>query len=218
MSTVLVEVSNAVPNWHEKFLAHVLPTVQSVASFRFRGLPPVDLEEAISEVVALAMIVFVRLMERGKDPQTFPSRLARYAVLRVKAGRIAGAQDRSRDAMSRLAHRQRGFGVESLDAADRQNGDGWESVLVENWTITPADLAASRIDFREWLGRMKRRRREIAESLAAGYRTEEVAELFRLSRGRVSQMRREFENSWRKYQEDAPSRPEKEKPAGSAAA
>jgi len=206
MSTVLVEVRDAVPGWHEQFLAHVLPTVQSVASFRFRDLPPVDLEEAVSEVVALAMIVFVRLIARGKDPQTFPSRLARFAVLRVKAGRIAGAQDRSRDAMSRLAHRQRGFGVESLDAAARQNGQSWESVLVESWTVTPADLAASRIDFREWLDRMKRRRREIAESLAAGYRTEEVAELFRLSPGRVSQMRREFQNSWRKYQAERPLR------------
>ena len=116
----------------------------------------------------------------AKHPQAFPSRLARYAVLSVKAGRIAGAQI---EAAMRCPDwpSSTGLRVESLDAAARQNGEGWESVLVENWTVTPADLAASRIDFREWLGRMKRRRREIAESLAAGYRTEEVAELFRLS-------------------------------------
>jgi hypothetical protein len=46
--------------------------------------------------------------------------------------------------------------------------------LVDNGRVTPADLAASRIDFREWLGRMQHRRRQIAEMLAAGFGTEEV--------------------------------------------
>jgi len=76
-------------------------------------------------------------------------------------------------------------------------------VLVENRRVTPADTAAARIDFRDWLGRMKHRRREIAEVLAAGHTTSEVAGQFRLSLARVSQMRREFESSWREFQRDA---------------
>jgi len=205
MSTIPVANSgcNAVPDWHYAFLAHILPAVQTLASFRFRNLLPVDREEAIAEAVAVAMIVFVRLVERGKDPQRFPGRLALYAVLRVKAGRIAGAQDRSGDVLSRMARQQRGFIVESLDVCSNPDGSSWQTVLVEDRKSTPADTAASRIDFAAWLGRMKSRRRQIAETLAAGFRTEEVAQLFNLSPGRISQMRREFEVSWHKFQNEA---------------
>jgi hypothetical protein len=37
---------------------------------------------------------------------------------------------------------------------------------------------------------------------SAGYRTEEVAEMFNLSQGRISQLRREFEESWLEFQRD----------------
>jgi DNA-binding transcriptional regulator YiaG len=46
-------------------------------------------------------------------------------------------------------------------------------------------------------------RQAIAESLAAGYRTDEVAEKFSLSPARIAQLRREFEASWRAFQQQA---------------
>jgi len=40
----------------------------------------------------------------------------------------------------------------------------------------------------------------IAKQLALGHRTSQVAERFRLSTGRISQIRRQLESSWRTYQ------------------
>ena len=144
-----------------------------------------------------------RLIERGKNPVAFAGSLARIAVLRVFAGRLSGSSDSSNDVLSRQARQCHGFTVESLDAPVEQTEKTWEMVVVEDKKTTPADVAAARLDIAAWLGGMKDRRREIAESLAAGYRTEEVAEMFQLSAGRVSQLRREFEDSWREFQQDA---------------
>jgi hypothetical protein len=205
MSTIIVAVRgrDADPVWHDQFLSSILPAVQVCARIRFRDLPQVEREESLAEATAAAMISFVRLIDRGKNPVTFASSLARVAVLRVFAGRLSASADSSTDVLSRQARQSHGFQVESLDAPTDQADNGWEAVLVENRKTTPADVAAARLDIAAWLGGMKVRRREIAESLAAGYRTEEVAEMFELSAGRVSQLRREFEDSWREFQQEA---------------
>jgi hypothetical protein len=100
---------------------------------------------------------------------------------------------------SRQARRRHGFAVQSLDA---DPVDGWKQIVAEDRRSTPADIATARLDIADWLGRMTNQRRKIAESLAAGYRTEEVAEMFNLSQGRISQLRREFEESWLEFQRD----------------
>ena len=205
MSALIVTVRgpDADPVWHKQFLSSILPAVQICASIRFRGLPQVEREEALAEATAAAMISFVRLIERGRNPVAFAGSLARIAVLRVFAGRLSGSSDSSNDVLSRQARQCHGFTVESLDAPVDHTEKSWEMVVVEDKKTTPADVAAARLDIAAWLGGMKDRRREIAESLAAGYRTEEVAEMFQLSAGRVSQLRREFEDSWREFQQDA---------------
>lgn len=192
--------------WHQEFLTEVLPTVEACAQLQFRRLPPVERDDALSESIAVAMLSYLRLLKRGRNPIAFAGRLAKLAVLRVKSGRIAGSSDRSEDALSRLARQQRGFSVESLDTGRVQTRNGWEGLLVEDRRSSPADIAASRIDFAEWLGRMKHHRRKVAETLAAGFRTEEAALIFNISRGRISQMRREFELSWKEFQREAPQR------------
>jgi len=110
------------------------------------------------------------------------------------------------DVLSRQARQERGFTVESLDAEIGKNQLEWHEVVTQNRRSTPAEIATARIDIADWLERMGRRRREIAESLAAGYRTDEVAERFRLSCSRVSQLRREFDDSWTEFQRDRDER------------
>jgi hypothetical protein len=65
---------------------------------------------------------------------------------------------------------------------------------------TPVDLAAFRIDFSDWLGRLSRRGRQIALSLAAGERTSVVAKENGLSPARISQIRQELAVAWRTFQ------------------
>jgi predicted house-cleaning noncanonical NTP pyrophosphatase (MazG superfamily) len=51
---------------------------------------------------------------------------------------------------------------------------------------------------------MQHRRRKIAETMAAGFGTEEIAALFNLSKSRISQLRRELKTSWGEFQRERP--------------
>lgn len=191
-----------VPGWHREFLTEVLPSVEFVAQIRFRALPPVEREEALAEAVAGALVSFVRLTRRGKNPSAFAGRLAKIAVLRVLSGRLSGVPDRSEDVLSRFARQRRELVVESIDSGAKgvRERNGWRELAVEDHRSGPAEIAALRLDFAAWLARLTTRRRQIAESLAAGNLTNDVARQFRLSAGRVSQLRRDFEMSWREFQ------------------
>ncbi len=62
-----------------------------------------------------------------------------------------------------------------------------------------SDRDCTRIDFDAWLKYLPRRNRRIAQSLAVGNSTTDVAERFDLSKGRVSQLRRELKAAWDEF-------------------
>ena len=69
------------------------------------------------------------------------------------------------------------------------------------WQIaTPAEVAACRIDFAEWLRRLTGRLRRIALALASGETTKGAAEKFGLSPARISQLREWLRKSWEAFQ------------------
>lgn len=72
-------------------------------------------------------------------------------------------------------------------------------LVVEDKKTRPADVAACRVDFRDWLATVSVRNRRIAEELAAGAMTSEVAERFGVSLGRISQLRRELHTQWQEF-------------------
>ena len=57
-----------------------------------------------------------------------------------------------------------------------------------------------RIDFSDWLKSLSRRLRRIANLLATGETTGAAAKKFRVTPGRISQIRRQLEQSWRTFQ------------------
>ena len=61
-------------------------------------------------------------------------------------------------------------------------------------------MATTKIDFTAWLKSLPSRVRRIAKLLATGEKTSIVAEKFNLSPGRISQLRRELAQSWKKFQ------------------
>jgi len=65
------------------------------------------------------------------------------------------------------------------------------------------DLAAFRIDFTRWIQLLTDRDRKIINVLSGGDTTKAVAQQFGLSEGRVSQLRRRFEQLWRIFQGEA---------------
>ena len=77
-----------------------------------------------------------------------------------------------------------------------------EAVVEDSRTPVP-DQVAFRIDFSDWLKRQPRRNRRIAEALAVGNATGEVARRFHVTSGRISQLRRQFHRSWQEFQGNA---------------
>jgi hypothetical protein len=186
---------------HAAFMP-MLPAIRRTAQISFRKIRPELRSELIEEVVANCFVAYVRLVERGQADRALPSPLARFAVAQVRAGRRVGTRLRISDVLSNYAQYQKGFQVEQLDQFDEEE-DCWQQILIEDKRATPADVAACRIDFAEWLRRLTARLRKIALALASGETTKGAAEKFGLSPARISQLREWLRKSWEEFQGEA---------------
>jgi hypothetical protein len=191
----------------------LIPIVERQARFAFRGRPEADREEAAAEAVAAAYASYVGLKARGRNPvRDFPTALAAYAVLHVKAGRQMGSRNNSTDALSPLAQRKRGFRVEPLPNSfgvardrlqstnDRRRQDEFEEHLRDNTRSAVPDQAAFRIDFPAFLAELGPRDRTLARFLALSNSAQVAADRFGLSEGRVSQLRKTWREWWCRFQ------------------
>ena len=182
------------PSWHPRFLA-MLPAIEAHARIAFRGLRPEAREDAVQEAIANALVAFVRLVQLRKLDVAYPSVLARYAVAQIQDGRRVGNRMNVRDVLSPDAQKQKNIHVERLDRFD-EDDDQWIEAVVEDPRTPVPDQVAFRCDFPAWLDMLSRRNRRIAEALSVGHSTSEVAKRFRVSPGRISQLRREMHQSW----------------------
>jgi hypothetical protein len=192
--------STSVP-WQAQFLA-VLPAIRTHAKIHFRKLPPERREEAIEETIASACASFQLLASQGKLDRVPASALATYAVKAVKSGRRVGGHQNSSDVLSELTQQKHGLRVQNLATAP-DDQEPWQAAVMESRRVSPSDLAAFRVDFKEWLKSFSRRHRRIITTLAGGERAATVADRFGLSPGRVSQLRRWYERGWRVFQGEA---------------
>lgn len=88
--------------------------------------------------------------------------------------------------------------VVSLDE-NQPSGQSWTEALSDNRRSPVPDQVAFRIDFPVWLDRQNRRDRKLAEYLAVGNIPTEAARRFRISCGRVSQLRGQLQASWEAF-------------------
>lgn len=182
----------------DRFL-ELLPQIRKQASIAFHSEKSELREELIAEVIANCFVAFVRLMDRGLDDVIYPTPLAQFAIKQVRSGRKVGTKQNVRDVSSKYAQRSKGFVLESLDHFSKRRQE-WKEVLVEDRHAGPAETAACRIDFSDWLQSLPRRSRRIAETLAAGETTKKAAKRYRVSPGRISQLRRELKDDWEAFQ------------------
>jgi len=197
------KAADVTPAWHDGFLA-MLPAIRRHARIAFRELDAEAKEEAVQEVVCNAMKAYIRLVELGKTNVAYPGALARYGVAQVRSGRKVGCKLNVRDVTSEYAQRRKGFGVARLDRYDQEE-QGWQEILVEDKTAGPADVAACRIDYGDWLKLLTSKQRKIADMLAVGETTKAVATKVGLTDGRVSQIRRELMEAWESFVSEAVS-------------
>jgi len=135
-----------------------------------------------------------------------PTTLTKYAVAHYKVGRSIAHRLNVCDVSSKHCQRVKGVRTQSLSHYDEKEGQ-WQEILVEDGRATPADVAASRIDFQAWLQSLSPRMRALAETLATGETTDAVATLFRVSAGRISQIRRKLMETWHQFHADRVDQP-----------
>ena len=185
-------------SWHDQFVK-MLPAIRRHTRIAFRYLDAEAHEEAVQSAIAHACVAFARLVELDRAALAYAGPLAHYAVARVRNDRHVGGREKKGDVLSLLWQRKMGVRVQSLGCPG-SGESGWQEILVEDRHATPADIAATRIDFQAWLSSLPARLREIAEVLATGEATKSVAQRFGVTPGRVSQIRRKLQRSWRLLQ------------------
>ena len=190
------------PSRMQQRFVSMLPAIQQQAAHRLRNYPQHEQEELIAEVVALAFCMFATLANRGRIDLAFPTPLAAYGCRQALAGRRAGASLNVNDVTSRHCQQRKQIRVERLDRFDTKRGEWREAVVADSRTPIP-DQAAFRCDFPEWLKTLTRRQRRIAETLASGEGTTKTAKRFKVSLGRISQMRRELHDGWCQFHGDS---------------
>jgi hypothetical protein len=191
---------SAIPSstsWQDSFLA-VLPAIETQAKRQLRRLPAEQRADAVQEAIGHACESYQMLAVQGRLHVAYPSTLASFAIRAMRNGRRVGdRQEASQDVLSPRARRRHGIKTTSLNKESR---DGWNDLLIADQRCAVPELAAFRLDFGEWFESFTRRDRQIIAALASGERTGVVAERFGISDGRVSQLRRRYEQDWLGFQ------------------
>jgi hypothetical protein len=176
----------------------MLPRIRKHARIAFRHLDPESRDECVQAVACNACCAVARLAELDKLDLAYASVLARFGVAQVRDGRMTGGSLNCNDISSRYCQRAKNITVERLDHYDTED-ECWEEVLIPDNTCTPAELAATRIDFPAWMKTLKPRDRKVARFLSLGNRTQDAARKFDVSQGRISQLRKELAESWAEF-------------------
>src|SRR5947209_6161471 len=104
------------------------------------------------------------------------------------------------EALRERGHGQRRRNV-SVQALWNERAHGrWEEIVVEDRSVSPADMASFKIDFADWLKRLKRSKRRVDLRLASGDTPRDAALRFRLTRSRISQLRNELRQNGAEFQ------------------
>jgi hypothetical protein len=183
----------------------IMPAIERHGKVYFRHLKCWHrLQEALAEMVALAWKWFLRLVHKGKDAADFPTVIAVYAARAVRSGRRLCGQERSKDALSTVAQQRRHFTVQTLpDVESGTEDNATVDALRDNTKSPPDQQAAFRIDYPAWLSQLGERNRRIAQDMALGEKTRDLAGKYGTSQARISQLRTAFRDDWRRFTGEA---------------
>lgn len=199
---------------HAHFLS-ILPKIELHARICFRQVKcPGKKADKVAERVALAWRWFCRLAERGKDATQFPMVLADYAARHVRSGRRLTGQEKPNDVLSPRAQQMRNFNVDKLPDFSTLTWNPYMEALHDSTRTPPPETAAFRIDWPSFLTTRTERDRRIIADMARGETTTRLSQKYKISLGRVSQLRRDFHDDWKRHCGELPPR---EMRGGSAA-
>ena len=197
---------------HTAFVA-LVPRIERHGRIYFRHVRcPHKKADAIQEMTALGWRWFLRLHQRGKDPSEFPTGFTTLLARAVNSGRRLVGMAHSKDALNPAAQRRHHFAVEVLPSSlgvshERRTAsphgqelqDAYEERLRDNSTTPVPEQVQFRIDFPAWLDTLTGRERRIVRAMANNEGTLDLSRQFELSPSRISQLRREFHDDWRRF-------------------
>lgn len=187
--------------WHADFET-ARHRIEKHARVYFRDYikDPDKLEEAIQDTMANAWKAYYKARLEGNDPHQFISKIAEYAAKHTRAGRHIMGMEKAKDVHSKRAQARHGFTVGKLPECDTVvEGNPALEGLHDNTQTPPDEQAAFRIDYPAWLDRFPDRDRRITIDMSHGERTIDLADKYKLSQGRLAQMRRERKEDWDEF-------------------
>jgi hypothetical protein len=185
----------------EGFL-EALPRIQRIARFRFRHLTGERRDEAVAEATALAWKAYRDLFLKGRNVAPLVGKIAEFSARSVRCGhQLAGTWNR--DVLSSAPRHD--HLVEAIpNSEDDDAAPEVVNALQDSRQPNPAEEAALRVDLGEWLEGLDGVQRQVAEALATGLNTTDVARLHRVSRTRIWQRREDLRRSWDRLYENEP--------------
>jgi hypothetical protein len=208
--------TTSIAELQDRFVTCILPRITAHAGVIFRGYDADRQAEFVAEALALGWAWYVRLCERGKDAEHFPTGFVSLLMRAVASGRRAHGMLKSTDVLNERAQEHYGFRVERLAVTPPESSEGLsaqrgprrhpdlESRWRDNTVTPPPEQVQFQIDFSDWLQRLNRRSRRLMLAMARGERTKDLALGYRLSPARISQLRREFHESWHTFTANQP--------------
>ena len=183
-TTVNPSSTQTVPSF-ESFL----PTLKIQFRKAAAALPSwADRADAVAEMVGIAYRNYASLVRRGRT-DIYPTPLGDFAVKSYFSGRrVAGMS--ATDATSDRC--------QLLERAVVLTNTGMDDYYCREHQ-TPALLACFKIDFEAWEKSLGAKKRDILHSFLYGYTTNEISAQFKVSPGRVSQLRRELIDAWYEF-------------------
>ncbi len=150
---------NTIEATQERFVQVAYPTTLRAAQRAFKSWHERKRADAIQECMAKMWDQWVRLADRGKNPEPMLNGLIKFAILWVKFDRRIAGRARNIDVTDFRAHMKQqelnGKGVVSpTDRSDKMNG--WIDWTLKAKTDDPALLASALeeagISLEEWVG------------------------------------------------------------------
>jgi len=188
--------------WHRQFLT-LLPQIVTQAKIAFRTLKPDARAEMVQEVVCNALQAFTRLVQLKKTDIAYAAPLARFGIKQARDGRKVGGHLNCLDVSSAYCQKLKNVVLDRLDQFDQET-NAWQEVLVEDKHADASQIVQTKLDMSDWLASLNRRDRRVAEFLAQGETTRAAARKFKVSDGRISQLRKELAANWQRFVGDEP--------------
>ncbi len=189
---------------HKRFLT-IAPRIELHGRIFFRNVKcPHKRADFIADMIALSWKWFLQLAQRGKDASHFPTALACYAARAVKSGRRVHGMEHTRDVLSPLAQQRRHFLVSTLPDFQTLSTNPFAEALTDNTQSPVPDQVAFRCDFPAWLTSLDARNRQVAQDMALGHKTQDLAETYGIGAGRISQLRCQFCTDWQRFTDELP--------------